>query len=146
VTIQNQYSLLNRTFEIGLSEFCAHEGIGLLPYSVLSMGVLAGKYLGGQKPEGARFTISERNSSRYNAPEAQEAIRAYVDLAKKHGMDPSSMAIAFANMQPFTTSTIIGATTLEQLKTDIDACNVVLSPELLKDIDALYKKIPDPAV
>jgi aryl-alcohol dehydrogenase-like predicted oxidoreductase len=146
VRIQNQYSLLNRTFEIGLSEFCAHEGIGLLPYSVLSMGVLAGKYLDGQKPEGARFTISERNSSRYNAPEAQDAIRAYVELAHKHNIDPSVMAIAFANMQPFTTSTIIGATTLEQLKTDIGACDVVLSDELLKDIDELYKKIPDPAV
>lgn len=146
VTIQNQYSLINRTFEIGLAEFAHKEHIGLLAYSPLSMGVLTGKYLEGSKPEGARFTLFERNRPRYNPPEAQEAIRRYVDIARKHSLDPAQMAIAFTLMQPFVTSTIIGATTIEQLKTDIDAVDLILSDEVMDDIEAVYKEMPDPTV
>ncbi len=144
VTIQNQYSLLNRTFEIGLSEFCFRDGISLLGYSPLSMGVLSGKYLGGAKPEGARFTLSERSRPRYNPDHAQEAIARYVDIAKKHGLVPSEMAIAFAASRPFAASAIIGATTMEQLKSDINGGNITLSSDVLADIAQVYLEIPDP--
>ena len=96
VSIQNQYSLLNRTFEIGLSEICLRENIALLPYSVLNMGVLSGKYIDDAKPAGARFTIYERNRARYNPPHAQSALKRYVTLAQNNGMTPSQLAIAFA--------------------------------------------------
>lgn len=143
-TMQQQYSLINRTFEIGLSEFALKEHISLLAYSPLSMGVLSGKYLGGAKPENARFTLFERSRARYNPPQAQAGIARYVDIAKKHGLDPAQMAIAFAASRPFAASAIIGATTMEQLKRNIDAGDVTLSPEVLEDIAQAYLEIPDP--
>lgn len=143
-TIQNQYSLINRTFEVGLSEICLREDIGLLPYSALSMGVLSGKYLGGQKPAGARFTIYERNADRYNPQRAQPAVETYMNVAKKHGLDPAAMALAYAATRPFTTSVILGATSVEQLQIDLSAADVVLTPEILKDIEAVYAAYPDP--
>lgn len=144
VTIQNQYSLTNRTYEIGLSELTLREGVGLLVYSPLSKGVLTGKYLGGAKPAGARFTLFERDSGRYNPPHAQEAIRRYIEVAKTHGLDPSQMALAFVNERPFVTANIIGATSLEQLKTDIASIDLELSPEVLEGIATIYREIPDP--
>ena len=143
-TIQNQYSLINRTFEIGLSEIALREKVSLLPYSPLSMGVLTGKYLDGARPSGARFTLFTRNADRYNPERAQEAVAAYVAVAKKHGLDPAQMAIAFTSSQAFVASTIIGATTLQQLKTNIAAGDLVLSPEVLADIRAVYTAMPDP--
>ncbi len=143
-TIQNQYSLLNRTFEIGLSEICMREDVGLLAYSPLNMGVLSGKYLDGAKPAGARFTLWERNAARYNPDQAQGAVRLYVELAQKHGLDPAQMALAFVNSRSFTTSTIIGATTMEQLKADIESAQITLSDDLLREIAAIYKTHPDP--
>jgi aryl-alcohol dehydrogenase-like predicted oxidoreductase len=143
-TIQNQYSLLNRTFEVGLAEFSHREQVSLLPYSPLSMGVLTGKYLGGARPPGARFTLFERNAARYNADIAQPAIEAYVNIAKKYGLDPAAMAIAWAMQMPFVASVIIGATSMEQLKTDLSAMDITLSPECLAEIDAVYKQYPDP--
>jgi aryl-alcohol dehydrogenase-like predicted oxidoreductase len=143
VTIQNQYSLTNRTFEIGLSEMCLHEQVGLLPYSTLNGGVLSGKYLGGVYPAGARHTLTKRNI-RYNAPEIQPAVQAYVDLAKAHGLDPAQMALAFANDRAFVTSNIVGATTMEQLKADIASADIVLSPEVMTGIAEIYKVMPDP--
>ena len=144
-SIQNQYSLANRTFEIGLSEFSIREDVGLLAYSALNMGVLTGKYLDGAKPEGARFTVHERNQNRYNpsTEHGQEAVRAYVDLAKKHDLDPAQMALAFAVSRPFTTSVIIGATDLDQLKTAIDAGEIELSENVLVEIEELYQQYPD---
>lgn len=142
-TIQNQYSLVNRQFEGGLAEFSMREQVGLLPYSVLSMGVLTGKYLGGARPDGARFTFSERNSSRYNPPEVQEVTRRYVELAQKYGLDPATVAIAFATSREFTNSTIIGARTMEQLKVCINAGEVKLPTELVADIDRVHKEMPD---
>lgn len=144
VTIQNQYSIMNRTFEIGLSEICLRESVGLLPYSPLGGGVLSGKYLGGAKPAGARHTIFDRNRARYNAPHLQSAIAAYVELARKHGLDPAQLALAFVNDRAFVTSNIIGATTLEQLKTDIASAGIQLSEEVMADIAELYKVMPDP--
>jgi aryl-alcohol dehydrogenase-like predicted oxidoreductase len=144
VSIQNQYSLMNRTFEIGLAEMAIKENVPLLAYSSLSMGVLTGKYLGGARPEGARFVFNERNSNRYNPPHAQAATERYVAIAKKHGLDPAQMALAFVNEQPFVASTIIGATTLDQLKICIESIDVELSPEVLADIAQVYLEFPDP--
>ncbi|MCE9541397.1 aldo/keto reductase [Candidatus Kaiserbacteria bacterium] len=144
VTIQNQYSLTNRTFEIGLSEIALRENIGLLPYSPLSHGVLSGKYLGGATPPVARFTIYERNKERYNAPHIQPAITAYVNLAEKYGLNPSQMALAFVNDRAFTTSTIIGTTSVEQVKTDVASADITLSPEILAEIKEIYTTMPDP--
>lgn len=144
VTIQNQYSLINRTFEIGLSEICLRENIGLLVYSPLSSGVLSGKYLNGAKPEGARFTLFNRNTERYNNEYVQNAIENYVKLSQKHNIDPSQLAIAFALNRKFTTSVIIGATKMDQLKNDIEASNLELSDEIMKEISDIYRKYPDP--
>lgn len=143
VSIQNQYSLTNRTFEIGLAEMTIKEQIGLLVYSPLNMGVLSGKYLGGAQPAGARFTLFERNRDRYNPAHAQEAIRRYVQLAKDNNLDPAQMAIAFAISHEFTTSTIIGATSIEQLKTDIDAGEMLLSDEVIAGIEKIHTEFPD---
>ncbi len=143
-TTQNQYALTNRTYEIGLSEIGLRENVGLLAYSPLAMGVLSGKYLGGARPEGARFTLTNRNAPRYNSEAVQPAVSAYVEIAKKHGIDPSAMAIAFVASRPFVTSAIFGATTLDQLKTNISAGELTLSPEILAEIEGVYKAIPDP--
>lgn len=144
ITIQNQYSLTNRTFEIGLSEICLREKVGLLPYSPLAMGVLSGKYLGGARPAGARFTMYERNGARYNPPHAQEAVQLYVDLAKSAGLDPAVMALAFVNARQFVTSNIIGATSLEQLRADIASADVTLPQDVLDGISKIYATHPDP--
>ncbi len=142
-TIQNQYSLINRQFESGLSEFTMREQVGLLPYSVLSMGALTGKYLGGARPEGCRFTMWERNGARYNSDLVQEPIRVYVELAKKHSLDVVEMAVAFATSRKFVNSTIIGARTMEQLKSCIAGGELVLSPEVLSGIEDVHKKYPN---
>lgn len=144
VTIQNQYSLINRTFEIGLAEMILKENIGLLTYSALSMGVLSGKYLNGARPEKARFSISDRNSDRYNPPHAQTAIKRYVEIAKKYDLDPSQMAIAFVLSRPFNTSVIVGATSIEQLASDIKSIDVILTDKILEEIENVYKENPDP--
>ncbi len=144
-TIQNQYSLLNRTFEIGLSEIALKERVGLLAYSPLSMGVLSGKYLGGARPAGARFTVFERNRERYNNERVQPVIGRYVGIAQKHGLDPAYLAIAFAAHRPFTTSAIIGATSVEQLAVDVAAGEAPLPSEVLVDIAEAYQAFPDPA-
>ena len=144
ITTQNQYSLTNRTFEIGLSEICLHENIGLLAYSPLSMGVLTGKYLDGAKPAGARFTLFERNGARYNPPHVQDAARKYVELAKKSGLDPATLALAFVNGRSFVTSNIIGVTNLDQLKTDIESADIALSEDIMNEIAAIYRSHPDP--
>jgi aryl-alcohol dehydrogenase-like predicted oxidoreductase len=144
VSIQNAYHLLNRVFEIGLSEFAYRDGIGLLAYSPLAMGLLTGKYYGGARPPGSRITVFNR-FVRYGGGNVQTTADAYVDLARQHGLDPAQMAIAFIAAQPFVTATIIGATTLEQLEADIDAFGVKLSPEVVKAIDAIHRETPNPA-
>jgi aryl-alcohol dehydrogenase-like predicted oxidoreductase len=144
VTIQNQYSLLNRTFEIGLSEFAHRESVRLLAYSPLSMGVLSGKYLSGAEPPGSRFALFKRNQDRYNAPHAQDAVKRYVAIAEKYGLNPAQMALAFVKDRPFVDAVIIGATTLEQLKTDIGSSDVALFEDVLSDITEVYRTAPDP--
>jgi aryl-alcohol dehydrogenase-like predicted oxidoreductase len=144
VSIQNQYSMLNRTFEIGLAEMAIREDVGLLVYSPLNMGVLSGKYLNGAKPPGARFTLFERNVDRYNPSRAQDAIKSYIKIAKDNNLDPAQMAIAYAISKEFVSSVIIGATTISELKSDIDAGDIVLSEKVLSEIEKVYQELPDP--
>ncbi len=144
VTIQNQYGLLSRGFEVGLSEMCLREDIGLLPYSILNRGVISGKYLNGAWPEGARFTRWERDRERYKPARVDEPVRRYIALAEKYSLDPVQMAIAFAMSRAFIPSTIIAATSMQQLENNIAAAKVTLVPEVLTEINALYTEIPDP--
>jgi len=144
VSIQNPYNLLNRTFEIGLSEFSHREQIGLLAYSPLAFGALSGKYLNNRKPEGARLTLFKQ-FDRYLNPKAQKATESYVNLAKENGLDPSQMALSYVSSRPFLTSNIIGATSMEQLKTDIESINIELSKEIINQIECIHEKNPNPA-
>lgn len=144
VSIQNPYSLLNRTFEIGLSEIAIREQCGLLAYSPMGFGVLSGKYLGASKPDDGRVTLFPQ-FDRYSNPRATEATQAYVDIARRHGLSPAQMALAFVNTRPFVTSNIIGATTLKQLKENLDSVNVTLSQEMLTEIEAVHTCMPNPS-
>ncbi|MFM0000133.1 NADP(H)-dependent aldo-keto reductase [Paraburkholderia dipogonis] len=144
VSIQNPYSLVNRTYEVGLSEYAHRDHIGLLAYSPLAFGWLTGKYEGGARPAGARISLFER-FQRYSKPQAVQAITRYVELAKRHGLSPAQFALAFVNSRPFVTSNLIGATSLEQLKENIASAEVKLSPEVLAEIDALHELQPNPA-
>ncbi|CZF84760.1 General stress protein 69 [Grimontia celer] len=143
VSIQNPYNLLNRSFEVGLSEISHQEGVELLAYSPLAFGVLSGKYLNGAKPDGARCTRWER-FARYFTEQGQAATQAYVDLAEEFAIDPSQMALAYVNIRSFVASNIIGATTIEQLKTNIDSIDVELPEELLKRIEEIGKQYSNP--
>ena len=145
VSIQNPYSLLNRTFEIGLAEITHREHIGLLAYSPLGFGVLSGKYLGGDRPEGARLTLFASKYKRYNSEKADRCTRQYTDLAREYGMDPAQMALAFVNRRPFVTSTIIGATTMEQLAANIASIDLELDKTMMKRIDEIHRSQPNPS-
>ena len=136
--IQNPYSFLNRSFEVRLAEVAIREDCGLLAYAPLGAGTLTGKYLGDVWPAGARFTLWPQNR-RYQGDRAAMAVQAYVDLARDHGLDPAQMAIAFVTSRPFLTATIIGATRMDQLETDIDAARVDLAQEVLDRIDEIHK-------
>jgi aryl-alcohol dehydrogenase-like predicted oxidoreductase len=142
-SIQNAYSLINRVFEYGLAEIAMREDVGLLAYSPLGQGTLTGKYLGGALPEGARKTLYNR-LQRYEGPGSQEAIAAYVDLARATGVSPEALALKFCDSRPFVTATIIGATTMEQLKADIDAFELAWTDDLEKAVDELHIARPNP--
>ena len=144
VTIQNPYNLLNRSFEINLAEFAHREQVGLLAYSPLAFGMLSGKYENGARPAAGRLTLFER-FMRYTNPQAEAATKAYVALARKHGIDPAQMALAYVNSRPFVTSNIIGATTMDQLRSNIDSLSVQLPAEIVEQIDAIHKTQPNPA-
>ncbi|MFN2289379.1 MAG: NADP(H)-dependent aldo-keto reductase [Chromatocurvus sp.] len=144
VSIQNPYNLLNRSFEVGLAEIAIREQVGLLAYSPLAFGMLSGKYRDGALPADSRLALFER-FSRYGSPEAEAATSAYVALAKEHQLDPAQMALAFVNTRQFTTSDIIGATTLEQLRANIDSIDVRLDKPLLKELEALHRRYCIPA-
>ncbi|MGI9344952.1 MAG: aldo/keto reductase [Gammaproteobacteria bacterium] len=143
VSVQNAYNLVNRAYEIGMSEFFFEEQVGLLAYSPLAQGFLSGKYLDGAKPEGARFTLFDRGQ-RYQTVQAESAIRSYLDIAARHQMDPTMMANAFVTAQPFVTSNIIGATTMEQLRIAIEGCQLELSEEVIKEINEAHVLQPNP--
>jgi aryl-alcohol dehydrogenase-like predicted oxidoreductase len=143
VTIQNSYNLLNRTFDSGLSEICEEEGMRSLPYSPLAFGRLAGKYRRGAKPEGARITLWER-FARYNGPNSDAAIEEYAKIAEDAGLDFAQMSLAWINQRHHVASNLIGATTMEQLKSNIDSINVELSGEVRKAIDTVHHRYPNP--
>jgi len=144
VSVQNPYSLLNRTYEIGLAEVSWREQTGLLSYSPLGFGVLSGKYLGGNWPKGARLSLYP-DYTRYSSDAAIAATERYVALAQHHQLDPAQMALAYVNSRPFLTSTLIGATTIEQLRSNIDSINVTLSAEVLEGIEEIHNEHPNPS-
>lgn len=140
-SIQNEYSLLCRHFEPDLSEIAIHENCGLLAWSPLARGMLSGKYLNGARPEGARLTIETRPEHRV-LPQTDAAIKKYIKLAKDHELDPCQMALAFVNKQPFVNSTLIGATTMLQLKSNIESITVKLPVEVYTGIDKIRREYP----
>jgi len=139
VSIQNPYSLLNRSFEAGLSEIAINEKVGLLPYSPLAGGTLSGKYLNGNMPKNARMTLFERMRSRYSGTHAEKAIIEYKKVSDKYGLNLTQMALNFVTKQNFVTSNIIGATNLEQLKENIESINCKLTEEILDEINKVHK-------
>lgn len=143
-TIQNPYSLLNRLFEVGSAEVSMRENVGLLAYSPLGFGVLSGKFLTGEHHPKARLSLFPQYS-RYSSEQCTQATRLYQEIAVKHGLTLTELALGFVLQQPFVTSAIIGATTMKQLKENIATIDVTLSKEILAEIDAVQAIIPDPA-
>ena len=143
-TVQNPYSLLNRLFENASAEVCFRENVGLLAYSPMGFGVLSGKFLTGENHPKARLNLFPQYS-RYSSEQCTQATKLYQEIAIKNGLTLTELALAFIEQQPFLTSTIIGATTMEQLKENIDTINVTLSDEVLHAINEVQAIIPDPA-
>ncbi len=137
-SIQNPYSLLNRSFEARLAEVAIREDCGLLAYAPLAAGALTGKYLNGRQPAGARLTLFPQNT-RYRSSRAEAAIAAYVDLARQHGLDPAQMALAYVISRRFLASAIIGATSVAQLENNLGALDLVLSDEVRDGIEEIHK-------
>ena len=142
-SIQNAYNLVNRTYEDGLAEITYREQFSLLAYSPLAQGYLTGKYRNGALPKGSRKQLFDR-LQRYEKPHAESAINSYLDLAAELDLDPSQMAIKFCDTRPFVTSTIIGATSMEQLKVCIDAFDMEWNDALEADVNALHARQPNP--
>lgn len=142
-SIQNEYSLICRHFEPDLSEIALHEDCGLLAWSPLCRGMLSGKYLNGARPEGARITIETRPEHRIH-PQTDAAVQAYVDLADAYNLDVCQMALAFVNERPFVSSTLIGATSMAQLKNNIDSINLELPAEIYEKIKEIRRVYPMP--
>jgi aryl-alcohol dehydrogenase-like predicted oxidoreductase len=143
-TVQNPYSLLNRLFENGSAEICRREDVGLLAYSPMAFGILSGKFLTGEKHPNARINLFPQ-FARYNSAQCTEATKLYQEIARKNGLSLTELSLAFIEQQSFVTSTIIGATTMEQLKENIETIEVSLSDDVLKAIDEVQAIIPDPA-
>ena len=144
MSIQNPYNLLNRTYEVGLAEVSIREQIGLLAYSPLASGYLSGKYRNNQMPKNSRVSLDPDFWSRYNKPNTDVAVDAYFKIAKKYNLDLAQMSLKFCEIQPFMTSVIIGATTMQQLKTDIESVNVNLPEEIIKEVNEVQKIYPNP--
>lgn len=138
VSLQHEYSLLCRNFEQELHEIAVTEKTGLLAWSPLVCGAISGKYLDGNMPAKSRKTYQGFRTFR-DTPQAERAIRAYIEVAQKHNLDVCQMALAYILSRPFTTSAIIGATTMEQLENNIDACHITLSPDIFNDIEKVYR-------
>lgn len=143
VSIQNPYNLLNRSFEVGMAEIAHREQAGLLAYSPLAFGMLSGKYLGESWPEKGRLTLFER-FKRYSNSRGMAATRAYVELAREHGLSPVELALAFVNSRSFVTSNIVGATTMAQLRENIGSASITLDQEVLDAIEALHTEFTYP--
>ena len=145
VSVQNSYSLVNRIYEGGLSEFAFRERVGLLAYSPLGMGSLSGKYRGGERPEGSRMALFPNFMPRYQKPLVEEAIDRYCRLAGDFGLSPTQLALGFVNTRPFVSSNIVGATSLAQLEENIDSIDVDISPELEQEINRIHALCKNPA-
>ena len=143
-SIQNPYSLINRSYEIGLAEFAHRSDVGLLAYSPMAGGALSGKYLNGNEPPGARLTLHKNYFYRYTTVKVQQAVEKYVSLATQFELDPASMALAFVTQQPFTTSTVIGATSVKQLRANIKSTELILDKEQLELIEKIHQNNPNP--
>ena len=145
MSVQNPYNLLNRTYEVGLAEISVREESGLLAYSPLAFGYLTGKYRNNNLPEKSRMSLSSfKDFTRYNSENAKRAIEEYYKISKKFNIDFTQMSLKFCEIQPFMTSVIIGATTMEQLKTNIESVNVTLTKEIINEINEIQKKYPNP--
>lgn len=144
VSIQNAYHLMNRTFESGLAEVCRHANVGLLAYSPLAFGHLTGKYLNDPQAHG-RITLFPNFGQRYAKPNVPAATKEYVNIAREAGISPTQMALAFARTRWFTSSVILGATTMEQLKENLDSMALQLSAEVLERIEEVHRRYPNPA-
>ncbi|MCD8402412.1 aldo/keto reductase [Tenacibaculum finnmarkense] len=144
-TIQNSYSLIHRGYDVGMSEVSMRENIGLLAYSPLAQGVLSGKYLEGNLPEGARGTLFPRFIARYMSEGSLKAVSEYLKIAEKNGLTLAELSLAYINQLPYVMSNIIGATKMPQLKENINSINIDLSEEILNEIEAIHALIPNPA-
>ena len=144
MSIQNPYSLLNRSYEVGLAEISIREKIGCLAYSPLASGYLSGKYRNGNFPKGSRMERDFDFWTRYRKPNVDKVVEEYYKISKKYGLDISQMSIKFCEVQDFMTSVIIGATTMEQLKTDIESVKVKLDENVIKEINEIQKIYPNP--
>lgn len=142
-SVQNEYNLLYRHFDLDMAELSHHEDVGLLAYSPLAAGILSGKYVNGEKPAGTRASINGDLGGRLQ-PLQEAPTKAYLDIAAQHGLDPSQMALAFCLTRRFMTSVIIGATTMAQLKTDIGSVGVKLSSDVLTEIENVHRQYPMP--
>jgi len=144
MSIQNPYSLLNRSYEVGLAEISIREKIGCLAYSPLASGYLSGKYRNGNFPKGSRMERDFDFWTRYRKPNVDKVVEEYFKISKKYDLDISQMSIKFCEVQDFMTSVIIGATTMEQLKTDIESVKVKLDENVIKEINEIQKIYPNP--
>ncbi len=144
MSVQNPYNLLNRTYEIGLAEISIREEVGLLAYSPLASGYLTGKYRNNQMPKNSRLERDGDFWTRYDKPNTAKAVDAYFEIAKKNNIDFTQMSLKFCEIQPFVTSVIIGATTMDQLKTNIESVNINLSEEVINEINKVQNIYPNP--
>jgi aryl-alcohol dehydrogenase-like predicted oxidoreductase len=143
VSIQNAFNLTNRVFQIHLAEACRFHNVGLIAYSALAFGHLSGKYLT-QIPSDSRVSLFPGFDKRYQKPNFQAAVQAYVDLAHQHGLTPTQLALAYVRSRWFVTSTIVGASTLSQLKENLSCVDIHLTPEILAAIDQIHARYPNP--
>lgn len=144
VSVQNPYSLLNRSYEVGLAEISIREKAGLLAYSPLGFGVLSGKYMNGAMPEGSRLSLYP-DYSRYSSENGFKAAELYVNLARDHGLDPAQMALAYINSRDFVSANIIGATKMQQLRDNIGSADITLSDEVIQGIEQIHQLYPNPS-
>jgi aryl-alcohol dehydrogenase-like predicted oxidoreductase len=144
VTIQNPYSLLNRIYEVGLAEISQHENVGLLAYSPLGFGQLTGKYIN-KTEKNSRLGLFGDWFTRYSNDECLQAVEKYLKIADKYNLSLTHLALAFVNTRPFVTSNIIGATTMEQLRENIDSVNIEITETMLEDINQVHSSQPNPA-
>jgi len=144
VSVQNPYSLLNRSYEVGMAEISMRENCGLLAYSPLAFGMLTGKYDNGAKPNGARLTLFGDMFTRYTKPKGLKYSEKFNDLAKKNNFTPTQMALAFVNSRKFLTSNIIGATDMNQLEENIKSVEIKLSSEVIEEIELIHNENPYP--